>query len=74
MFSFFVSEVLKKIILLMLWECEVIIHAFFLNGVNNELFRPFMSNSIYTSWYTISNSTTNKISCSSDSLHNFMEG
>jgi len=74
LFSFFVSEVLKKIILLMLWECELIIHAFFfLNSVNKQLFQPFMSNYICTSLYNISNLTTCKVSCSSDSLYNFME-
>lgn len=76
MFSFFVSEVLQKIILLMLWECEIIIHAFFSfpNGVNNQLYQSFVSNSIYSSLYNISNITTSKVSCLSNSLHNFMGG
>lgn len=65
MFSFFVSEVLEKIILLMFWECEIIIHALSptQNGVNNQLFQPFMSDDIYTSLYTISNLTKSKVPC-----------
>lgn len=75
MFSFFVSKALRKINLLMLWECEIVIHAYFFpNGENNQLFQPFMSTYIYVSLYNISNLTTSKVSCSSDSLHNFMEG
>lgn len=66
MFSFFVSEILQKIILLMLWECEIIIHAFFfLNGVISY-FNP-LSNYSHTFLYNISNLTTSKVSCSSDS-------
>lgn len=59
----------------MLWECEIIIHAFFfLNGVISY-FNP-LSNYIYTSLYNISNLTTNEVSCSSDSaqFHGGMRG
>lgn len=68
MFSFLLGEVLQKIILLMLWECDIIIHAYFFpKVVNNQLISPFISNYLSSSLHSISSLTTSKVSSSSES-------